>query len=255
MDLDEEYHEEEGSDEELSREEAFHFRSQVMRAAHYGVDRPEIQYATKELAKEMAKPKRSSLQRLKRLGRYLLGVPRVALLFAWRQKLDDVLVVEVDADFAGCLTSRKSSSGLVALWSGGLLKSSSKSQTTVAMSTSESEFYSILGGAACALGLQSLLLDLGFTVRVELRSDASAAISLSNRRGLGKARHICVGFLWIQEVVSSGRLVLKKINGLKNRSDLLTKHLSAPRMKELLSACGCVVLSGRHPLALSLASA
>ncbi len=121
MDLDEEYHGEEGSDEELSREEAFHYRPQVMRAAHYGVDRPEIQYATNELANEMAKkPKRSSLQRLKRLGRYLLRVPRVALLLAWRPKLDNVLVVEVDADFAGCLTSRKSSSGLVAQWSGGL---------------------------------------------------------------------------------------------------------------------------------------
>jgi hypothetical protein len=138
---------------------------------------------------------------------------------------------------------------------GRTLKSSSKSQTTVAISTSEAEFYGILGGAACALGLQSLLHDLGFTVSVELRCDASAAISLSNRRGLGKARHICVGFLWIQEIVASERLSLKKIHGLKIRADLLTKHLSAPRMKALLSACGCVVLCGRHPLALSLASA
>jgi len=86
---------------------------------------------------------------------------------------------------------------------------------------------------------------------VELRSDATAAISLSSRRGLGKARHIAVGFLWVQQLVSEKRLVLKKVDGAKNRSDLLTKHLAAPRLRELLAACGCVVLAGRHVLALS----
>jgi hypothetical protein len=181
----------------------------------------------------------------------LLGVPRVGIAFPWRQRLDNVVVVEVDADFAGCLRSRKSTSGLAAFWCGCLLKSSAKSQSTIAVSTSESEFYSILGGASVGLGLQALLADLDFTVSVELRSDATAAISLSSRRGLGKARHIAVGFLWVQQLVSEKRLVLKKVDGAKNRSDLLTKHLAAPRLRELLAACGCVVLAGRHVLALS----
>ena len=43
--------------------------------------------------------------------------------------------------------------------------------------------------ASIALGLQSLASDLGIKLRVEILTDATAAIGICRRRGLGEIRH------------------------------------------------------------------
>ena len=47
-----------------------------------------------------------------------------------------------------------------------------------------------------------LLEELGITAKIELRMDASAAIGIISRRGIGKTRHIAVSELWMQDMVS-----------------------------------------------------
>ena len=54
--------------------EATKFRSLGARANYLGLDRPDIQFATKELCRGMAKPSRGGMIRAKRLARYLLEV-------------------------------------------------------------------------------------------------------------------------------------------------------------------------------------
>ena len=55
--------------------------------------------------------------------------------------------------------------------------------------------------------------DLGFQAnrKPELYSDASAAIGIANRLGAGKVRHIEVCQVWVQDMVSSGKLGINKI--------------------------------------------
>ena len=55
-------------------------------------------------------------------------------------------------------------------------------------------------------------------------SDASAAIGIVMRRGLGKIRHIDVTQLWLQDKVRSGDIKILKVKSSENKSDLLTKH-------------------------------
>ena len=62
------------------------------------------------------------------------------------------------------------------------------------------------------LGIQSVARDLGISCRLNLHLDASATMCLVNRRGLGKAKHVDLHHLWIQEASKSGRLVTKKID-------------------------------------------
>ena len=45
--------------------------------------------------------------------------------------------------------------------------------------------------------------DLGINVRIQIKSDASAAIGIASRRGLGKIRHLEVSQLWLQQRVAS----------------------------------------------------
>ena len=55
-----------------------------------------------------------------------------------------------------------------------ILKQSSNVQSTIALSTGESEYYALVKGGSVGLGLQSLLQDFGVEVEVLVESDATA---------------------------------------------------------------------------------
>ena len=65
------------ADTPLPANEAQAYRSLTMRAAYIAEDRPHLKFATKELARSMQCPTSGSWEALKRLGRYLLGTPRL----------------------------------------------------------------------------------------------------------------------------------------------------------------------------------
>ena len=68
-------------DVELSPEVSTEFRGLAARANYLSLDRVDIQYATKEICRDMAVPKESSMVKMKRLARYLLRCPRQVLVF------------------------------------------------------------------------------------------------------------------------------------------------------------------------------
>ena len=61
----------------LDGKQVFRYRSLVMRGQYLSLDRRDIQYATKELARKMQAPTEHDWQALKKLGRFLLGRPRL----------------------------------------------------------------------------------------------------------------------------------------------------------------------------------
>ena len=102
-----------------------------------------------------------------------------------------------DADFAGDLVSRRSSSGLVLLFGRHCLKTSSSVQEPIWLSSGESEFYACVKGGAALLVMRSLMLDWGVCPKltVEFRTDSSAAKGFATRRGLGRQRHVSTRFV------------------------------------------------------------
>ena len=93
------------------------------------------------------------------------------------------------------------------------LKGWSKTQALIALSSGESELYAALKASAETLGLMALLKDLGYKVSGEVWGDASAALGIKNRRGLGKTRHIDTGLLWIQQTAAEQRIKYNKVLG------------------------------------------
>ena len=51
-------------------------RSLTTRCSYLAEDRPDLRFATKEVARLMSTPCSMGMDRLKRIGRYLKGVPR-----------------------------------------------------------------------------------------------------------------------------------------------------------------------------------
>ena len=105
------------------------------------------------------------------------------------------------------------------------LKTWSKTQALLALSSGDNEFYAALKASAGGLGMMAMLRDFHCKVEGHVLSDASAALGIIHRRGLGRTRHI--GLLWIQQAAAEKRLAFGKVLGTMNPADLMTKYLSA----------------------------
>lgn len=69
-----------------------------------------------------------------------------------------------------------------------------------------------------------MLEDLCWSPKPKLHVEGSAAKAVSGRVGLGKARHIDVMYIWVQQAVRRRRIDIRKIRGDRNRADVLTKR-------------------------------
>ena len=95
------------------------------------------------------------------------------------------------------------------------------------MSSAEAELYSLVKGAALTLGMLALAQDLGESLGATVNTDASAALGIIQRQGLGKLRHVLTQFLWIQEKVRANEFDIAKVAGQDNPADILTKNVAA----------------------------
>ena len=135
-----------------------------------------------------------------------------------------------DTDWAGCKLTRKSTSGGVIRLGNHILKSYSTTQSVIATSSGEAEYYGLTKSASIAIGIRGMFGDLGVQVGIDLLTDASAAKGIAMRIGLGKVRHLETSQLWLQSKVANGEISVHKIDGKDNAADALTKYLSGPEM-------------------------
>ena len=143
---------------------AYEHRSVAARLNYLAVDRVDIQFATKELARTMAKPIEGDVLKAKTIGRYLLGTPRLVMRFDWCDQID-TLSVYSDSDWAGCRNTRKSTSGGVLMFGGHLIKTYSRQQRTIALSSAEAELYALVAASAEALGMAAYAFYLCIVVK------------------------------------------------------------------------------------------
>ena len=71
--------------------------------------------------------------------------------------------------------------------------------------------------------MKSLAKDLGLDLSLVAHTDATAAIGICRRCGLGKVRHLAIADLWIQDRVRSKDFALGFAELIKNNRDYLIK--------------------------------
>ena len=126
-----------------------------------------------------------------------------------------------------------------------LIKSWSRQQRVIALSSAEAETYGMVACSAELLGVQACARDLGMEYTAAVYADASAALGIVQRRGIGKVRHLRTQSLWLQEAHATRRVQFEKIDGSRNPSDLFTKHLAEMLADRHLKTLGVVPESGR----------
>ena len=220
------------------------FRALAARANYLAQDRIDIQFAAKEVCRFMSAPTETSEAALKRMGRYLIGHPR--MLYTYPFQRAEGIDVYSDTDWSGCPRTRRSTSGGCIMIGKHCIRTWSSTQPSVTLSSGEAEFYGLVKAAGAGLGHQSLMGDLGLDVPVTVWTDSSAAIGIASRSGLGKLRHLETHTLWVQEKVRVGAIKVKKVRGEVNPADLFTKHLpSREKVHQLLGLFGCEYRAGR----------
>ena len=172
---------------------------------------------------------------------------RAIVGFPYQQR-PEAMEVYVDTDHAGCLETRKSTSGGVIMYGCHGIKTWSATQQVIALSSGEAEYYGMVRGAGNALGLSGVFRDMGIKHEITMYTDSSAAKGISSRRGLGKVRHVELNALWLQDQVARGRIAVRKISGEENISDSLTKPATPDRIKQTMRGTLQRVVPGRHAI-------
>ena len=237
-------HTEDDEPVELGREEARRYRAIAARLNYLAPDRFDCGYSTKEAARNMARPLEGDFDKLKRIGRYLVGRPRLVHIFAWQEQVGTVTSYS-DSDWAGCEKSRRSTSGGIVTIGTHVLKSYSKQQRTVALSSAEAELHAMVAASSETLGIVALMADMGLVLEGEVYVDSTAALGIAQRQGIGKLRHVRTQALWVQEVRAEGRLQYKKVLGSRNPADALTKYMAGTLMDQHIATVGLVFRGGR----------
>ena len=109
------------------------------------------------------------------------------------------------------------------------------------------EFYALTKSASRALGAVAKAADMSKVVKPRVRVDATASKAIASRRG--RVRHLHTQVLSVQEVVARRELIIVKVLGVENPSDMGTKHLAQREMHECLKRAGCHITRGRSRMA------
>lgn len=169
--------------------------------------------------------------------KYLRGTSKLCLSFGGSEP---VLEGFTDADLAGDLDNRKSTSGYLFTFCGGAVSWQSKLQKCVALSTTESEYIAANEAGKEMIWLQRFIQELGVKQeRYVVHCDSQSAIHLSkNSVYHPRTKHIDLRYHWIRDIVSKKLLQLRKIHTNKNISDMLTKVVPQHKLEYCSKSAG-----------------
>lgn len=195
------------------------------------VSRPDIAYAVNVVSRYVNDPGPSHVVAVKRILRYLINSKDMCIVY----KGNGELVGYSDSDFAGDLDTRKSNTGYIFLMNGGPVTWSSRRQSTVALSTTESEYMAASEAAKEILWLRQFLCDIKEPQEsIILNVDNQSAIKLINNPVFHRrSKHIDIKYNFVRENVAKNVVVIKYVESSNQLADFLTKALPVQKFNTI----------------------
>ncbi|WJZ97935.1 hypothetical protein VitviT2T_016503 [Vitis vinifera] len=193
-----------------------------------------------EVSQYMHNPGEQHMNAVMRILRYLKNAPGKGILFAKNVDHQSIKVY-TDADWAGAVDDRRSTSGYFIFVGGNLVTWKSKKQNVVARSSVEAEFRGMALGLCEALWLRLLLQDLGYLSRQPIRlfCDNKAACNIAhNPVQHDRTKHVEVDRFFIKEKLDDKIVELPKIRSEYQLTDILTKAVSSQVFSKFLDKLG-----------------
>jgi hypothetical protein len=200
------------------------------------VTRPDIAFAASTLARYMSNPTRFLLQCAERTLRYLGKTKDLALTYCGSNKNCNPVTVlgYSDADYAGCMSTARSTSGMLVTYQGLPIYWRSKRQPIVTISTAEAELVALTDTALQVQWLQMLLTE-------DFKIDTTNTLICDNRATTRiaedpicsqKTRHIEVRFKKVQEYVDKKMTKVIWVPTNEQHADVFTKALPNLKLQE-----------------------
>ncbi|GJY42557.1 retrovirus-related pol polyprotein from transposon TNT 1-94 [Tanacetum coccineum] len=185
------------------------YRSKIGSLMYLTSSRPDIVQAVCYCARYQARPTEKHLKEVKRIFRYLRCTIHMGLWYPKDSGFD--LIAFSDADHAGCVDTRKSTSGGIQFIGDKLVSWMLKKQDCTAMSSAEAEYVAL--------------------------SASSIAISC-NPVQHSRTKHIHTRYHFIKEQVENGIIELYFVRTEYQLADMFTKALSEDRFQYLVRRIG-----------------
>ncbi|KAG9449468.1 hypothetical protein H6P81_009433 [Aristolochia fimbriata] len=184
--------------------------------------RPDIAFVVGVVSRFLANLSKEHWAAVKWILRYLKKTSRLCLCFGGSKP---ILEGFTNADWAGDLDGRKSTSGYLFTFAGGAISWQSKLQKCIALSTTEAEYIAATEASKEMLWLKRLMGEIGFKQKMyAIYCDSQSALGLSkNATFHSRTKHIDLRYHWIRDVLENDLLSLEKIHTNKNPSDMMTK--------------------------------
>ena len=201
--------------------------------------RPDIAYAVSNVARFCFKPTMEHWKSIKHIVRYLNGTRNYGLLYDKEKVMD--FIGYSDADLAGDLDDRRSTSGYLFKLSGAAVSWRSKKQSCVALSTAEAEYIALASAAKEAVWMQRLQNDLNeASVKSTLiyEDNQSTIWMTKNSQYHGRTKHIDIKFHYIREQVEKKAIQLEYCESKNMVVDMLTKALLNSQFVKLRKMLG-----------------
>ncbi|GJS27495.1 retrovirus-related pol polyprotein from transposon TNT 1-94 [Tanacetum coccineum] len=202
------------------------YRSKIGSLMYLTSSRPDIVQAVCYCARYQARPTEKHLKEVKRIFRYLRGTIHMGLWYPKGSGFE--LTAFSDADHAGCLDTRKSTSGGIQFLGDKLVSWMSKKQDCTAMSSAEAEYVALSASCAQVMWMRTQLQDYGFNYnKIPLYCDSQSAIAIScNPVQHSRTKHIYTRYHFIKEQVENGIIELYFVRTEYQLADMFTKALS-----------------------------
>jgi Reverse transcriptase (RNA-dependent DNA polymerase) len=207
--------------------------------------RPDLGYAVGLLSRFSASPSKKHWEAVLRVFKYLKGSKELELVY--KRGDTSQLVGYSDADYAGDLSDRKSTSGYLTMFIGGAIQWSSKKQKTVALSTMEAEYIAL---SECIREVQyerKLLEELGKTqgCTTPVKCDNQSTIITATQDGNvhDRSKHFDIKYHYVREKVKEEIVKISYIRSEDNVSDILTKALPRERFAKLRELMGLKLIN------------
>ena len=201
------------------------YRGMVGSLMYLIASRPDIVFTVSLCARFQSDPRESHVANIKRVFRYLKGTDNLCLWYP--KQCDFTLVGYTDADYAGYLADRKSTSGMAQFLGPCLVSWGSRKQNSISLSTTEAEYIAAASCCTQLLWLKQQLSDFGISMgSLEIRCDNTSAINISkNPVHHSRTKHIDVRHHFLRDHVEKGNIKLTHVRTEEQIADIFTKPL------------------------------
>jgi len=205
--------------------------------------RPDIAYAVGALARYTQHPTKQHWQTTIALLKYLCSTKEMGIVYGSKE-MD--MVGYCDADYAGDMDTRRSTTGYVFSMHGGAISWSSRLQPTVAMSSCEAEYMSAASAVKEALWLRKLAADLNLEVKtLNMYCDNQGSIKLLKHPiASARSKHIDVMHHFVRERIARGEVQFEYCSTERMVADIFTKALPVTKLEFCRQEMGLEIFKG-----------